>query len=744
MILLVLVLVQLVSLASSSTQHCTQLRVPPANVEYALLHIDAFNPVENVANSACEAFGVPKYKCGGVKKEVLETMQEMARLAIREAVVNVSLDRSLAYDVLIFDDETQQDVRAPEPVVVHPEQPLAETMLEFCARYKLGNESCESAAVGIVDLVARDWGCDDPVETEANGDKKFVEIPILVDQQEYQLKVDVQKDGTADAVKFCVERRIDTAGCATLVRIVKEQMEALQAKRLDNEEDEDENEDYWVDSGAVRRRLKFDSPIDTRLYPISQRVYIKVGWEQDSDEEIEPEELCVYSLFSTSPLKCFVVPQTEPLYITATSGEGYHIIYITDKSGEEILAARVLQVVVPKAELVEIYTSEVKPDSSDNENEYLIAKVRTTLFDPLDPAFRVCIILDDSFDCLNPEWIAVDDREYQHGTQTEPLHQSVTFRSPLDHVAFSRPNGHEISVVLLTENNKAIYITDTVAFDAALWVNRPEIISRLHVLDPRVHTPQLPRSCPYLLIATNLDWICELWRHEWGFYSQNGEDGIIRKIFRHIGTKNKAYVEFGTENGEECNTRLLRQLHGWKGLLMDSRYEDESIDLHREFITRDNFMTLLAEKYQHLVPRDLDLLSIDVDFNDFWLLSSVDLTRVAPRVIIVEVNSHIPPSEARSVQYDDSEDGSGGWDGFSSYFGGSVAAFHRWGALNGYSLVYCESHGVNCFLVRNDALGGVNVSAVLGPEQLQAPPNFFGQGWNYPDTWQPHHKWVWV
>ena len=44
------------------------------------------------------------------------------------------------------------------------------------------------------------------------------------------------------------------------------------------------------------------------------------------------------------------------------------------------------------------------------------------------------------------------------------------------------------------------------------------------------------------------------------------------------------------------------------------------------------------------------------------------------------------------------------WDGFSHYAGGSAAAFNQLGALYGYRLIYCESHGVNCFLVREDLI----------------------------------------
>ncbi|KAF4038084.1 hypothetical protein GN244_ATG09859 [Phytophthora infestans] len=723
----------LVALISSHAQQCSLLRIPPANVEYALLHINSFSPVEDMGNAACESFGVPNYKCGNVKKEILETMQEMARLAIREAVVNVSLDHSLIYDVLMFDEATQEQVKAPEPIVVYPEQPLNDTIAEYCARYKLDDQSCDNARVGVSDLLVRDWGCDDPV---ANKRTDFVEIPVLLDQEEHQIKVELPSNGTVEAATLCLDKKLNVAECAALIRLVRKEVENSNTPRVAGNGGvvEDDNTD-------VRRRLRVISPIDTRLYPKSERIYVKVSWEQElAEEEIVSEEVCLNAGYSTTPIACFTVPQTEPLYISPNAGEGYHIFYFTDKSGGEILAAVTFQIVLPKVNLVEVFAGA----GSANSN-YLVATIRTTFFDPFDPAFRVCVLLDDSFDCLDPEYMAVDESELRHGTHKEPMYQSVTFRSPVDHVPFSDVNGHEMSVLLLVENNKVVHTSNTLAFSAEPRVNPPEITSRLHILDPRVHTPQRPRSCPEMLLLTpSLRWICDLWRHEWGIYSQNGEDGIIRKIFRHIGTTSKSYVEFGTENGDECNTRLLRQLHGWKGLLMDSRHEDESIELHREFITRDNFMFLLAEKYQSLVPQELDLLSIDVDFNDFWLLKAVDLTRVSPRVILVEVNSHIPPNEARTVQYDDSEDGSGSWDGFSSYFGGSVAAFYRWGALNGYSLVYCESHGVNCFFVRNDALGGVNVSAVLGPEQLQNPPNFFGQGWNYPDTWQPHHKWVWV
>ncbi|CEG46759.1 uncharacterized protein PHALS_03441 [Plasmopara halstedii] len=724
-------------------QSCSLLHIPPSNVEYVLLHIDLFHAVENLGNYTCESFNVPKNKCSNVKKHLLNTMQEMSHLTIREAVVNVSLDHSLSYDVWMLDSATQKQVKASEPIVLYPEQSLGQTIAQYCARFRIDERNCEKIATDIKNLVARDWGCEDLAIKSTNTDTEYVEIPIMLGRYNDKIKVDKLSDGTADAAKYCLRNKLHIAECAALIRVLREQVESVRANSgetvVRTEEETKRTRTSW------RRQLQIISPMEKRLYPRSERIYVKVEWEPSKpqlNDVIVSEEVCVntYTYYSTTPIACFQVPQTHPVFITPNTLEGCHILYFTDKTGADILAATSFQIVVPTATVVEIFSS--KTEAGISNNAYLQAKIRTTFFDPFDRAFRVCLLIDDTFACLNPDFMAVDERVLRHGTHINSMYQSITFRSPVDHVSFNGALNHEISILLMTDNNKAVFLSEIVAFNAAPAVNAPDITSRLHVLDPRIHTSQRPRACPEeIMSAPMLQWICDLWRHEWGIYSQNGEDGILIKIFKHIGTKGKSYVEFGTESGQECNTRLLRQVHGWKGLLMDSHYENTSIELHREFVTRANFMYLLTEKYKSLVPHDLDLLSIDVDFNDFWLLDAMDLKRVSPRVVIVEVNSHIPSNEARTVEYDDK---GGGWDGMSSYFGGSVAAFYRWGARNGFSLVYCESHGVNCFFVRNDALCHINVSAVLGPEELQAPPNFFGQGWDYPDIWQPHHKWVWV
>jgi len=154
----------------------------------------------------------------------------------------------------------------------------------------------------------------------------------------------------------------------------------------------------------------------------------------------------------------------------------------------------------------------------------------------------------------------------------------------------------------------------------------------------------------------------------------------------------------------------------------------------REWITVENIRNLF-KKYS--VPPNFDLLSVDIDYNDFWILQQL-VPVYSPRVIIAEVNSHIPPEESRVVKPDPQ-----GWDGISSYFGGSVSAFYKLLKLYNYSLIYCESHGVNCFFVRNDALG-VNSSDLILPQDVHVKPNFFGKGWDYKNLSRSEDTWIWI
>lgn len=188
-------------------------------------------------------------------------------------------------------------------------------------------------------------------------------------------------------------------------------------------------------------------------------------------------------------------------------------------------------------------------------------------------------------------------------------------------------------------------------------------------------------------------WQNKLERYESRKFSQNGEDGVISRIFDCIGTTNRYFVEFGTgADGSERNTRLLER-QGWTGLLMDSCADPAHPEVRREIITAENINELF-EKYS--VPEEFDLLSIDIDGNDYWVWRALH-RRYRPRLLVIEYNAFVPPDESKAIRYDPGFR----WRG-TDYFGASLLALANLGASKGYALVYCERRGVNAFFLRAD------------------------------------------
>lgn len=189
--------------------------------------------------------------------------------------------------------------------------------------------------------------------------------------------------------------------------------------------------------------------------------------------------------------------------------------------------------------------------------------------------------------------------------------------------------------------------------------------------------------------------------------SQQGEDGVIQAIFNEIGMTNQVAVEFGALDGETDNTFLLEKL-AWKVYKINGEKLTERV--HKAWMTAENCNQVFNELG---IPMEFDLLSIDVDFNDYYIWKALIYR---PRVLVIEYNASIPPDEARVVAYEPHRS----WDG-TNYFGASLLAFEKLGKYKGYSLVHVESTGTNAFFVRDDCLAGLQV---LTAEQAYQTPKY--------------------
>lgn len=207
-----------------------------------------------------------------------------------------------------------------------------------------------------------------------------------------------------------------------------------------------------------------------------------------------------------------------------------------------------------------------------------------------------------------------------------------------------------------------------------------------------------------------LKWICELHAHEKKVYSQHGEDGVLLQILRmsHMygalpdGTKRR-FVEFGAEDGSECNTRILRE-HAeisqyWTGFLMDGGNENLEINLFKEYFSPENIAELFVK--HGLDPSDsIDVLVIDTDLYDYYILKAIFVAGWLPKIIVAEFNSRLGPKVSWTVPRQSNLDF---WDE-TDFFGASLHAQAKLSELYGYVLVHVDSAGVNAFYLHHSLL----------------------------------------
>lgn len=187
----------------------------------------------------------------------------------------------------------------------------------------------------------------------------------------------------------------------------------------------------------------------------------------------------------------------------------------------------------------------------------------------------------------------------------------------------------------------------------------------------------------------------DLGLYERRIYSQNGEDGVLITMINIIKNLNKNFCEIGVENGHECNTRILREELGFSGYIFDGRYENKNINLYQKHFTKENVLSIFNE---FNISKDLDVFSLDIDLNDFYVMKEI-LKEYSPKIIICEYNSYFGPEEDKVTIYSPNEY----WDG-SNYQHASLLAWYKLFSSYKYSLVYCEKAGINCFWMRDDII----------------------------------------
>ncbi len=193
---------------------------------------------------------------------------------------------------------------------------------------------------------------------------------------------------------------------------------------------------------------------------------------------------------------------------------------------------------------------------------------------------------------------------------------------------------------------------------------------------------------------------------EFSVFSQFGEDGIISWLVSQIRDIDKVFVEIGTQDYWEANTRYLLKSKKWKGYLIEGSshyvakikkqrtYWQNNVKAIEAFVNKDNINDVIKK---NINEKNIGLLSIDIDGNDYWVLEKINT--LSPTFIVCEYNSIFGDIFKISIPYIENFDRSK-YHFSNLFFGASLNSFKSMLDKKGYDFLGTSSTGVNAFFVK--------------------------------------------
>ncbi len=208
----------------------------------------------------------------------------------------------------------------------------------------------------------------------------------------------------------------------------------------------------------------------------------------------------------------------------------------------------------------------------------------------------------------------------------------------------------------------------------------------------------------------------DLWDLELKVFSQFGEDGILDFLCDELNLAKPRVLEVGAGDFSECNSRFLAEIRGASVFAVDSAPGlmdgirrgplawRTSLWGRQTWVTPDNIGDLVRE------ARDLmcqvDVFSLDVDGNDYWILEKAPLEDVS--IVVVEYNPLFGASRAISVPQNDNFDRTKAHFSWL-YYGASLRAHIELLEAAGFTFVGTNRAGNNAFFVRADQAGQIHL-----------------------------------
>ena len=187
-------------------------------------------------------------------------------------------------------------------------------------------------------------------------------------------------------------------------------------------------------------------------------------------------------------------------------------------------------------------------------------------------------------------------------------------------------------------------------------------------------------------------------------YSQNGEDGVIEEILNRLADNlDKTCCEFGAWDGMYLsNVYNLIENKDYKALFIEAdknkfkklnnNFDGKKIITLNKYVSFEGKNKLDQILLENNFNTNFDLLSIDIDGNDYHIFDSLE--NFKPKIIVIEFNPLIP-NEVEFIQKKD----------IKINQGSSALSFYNLAKRKNYTLVAATE--INLFFIHNNYISKV-------------------------------------
>lgn len=199
-----------------------------------------------------------------------------------------------------------------------------------------------------------------------------------------------------------------------------------------------------------------------------------------------------------------------------------------------------------------------------------------------------------------------------------------------------------------------------------------------------------------------------LWDAEVKVYSQWGEDGILDFLCEQIDLSKPKVLEIGAGNFSECNSRFLAENRNASVYAVDGRDDlvtsvaanslkwKNHIFAQQIWVSPDNINQIISNAEDAIGP--IDIFSLDLDGNDYWILEAANLDSV--KIVVVEYNPLFGHKKAVTIPRKDNFDRRFEHNS-CLYYGASLLAFKIHLSQKGFTFIGSNRVGNNAFFVRD-------------------------------------------